>query len=360
MIHDPLNFLIGDELASLTLVIGVAASVGVRRLSGVNPGGIIAAAFIVLAAAGSIVWAAAIPFVALAVAWLYKRYFSHIFIGRMPLFIMAGMSVFIMSGIGALLAAANMLSLNDYSLPIGIVTPAIMAWVISRQGRWRTISYTLLTASLTLSLMLGLYAAGRWFGHDFHAIDHLAAAREHLRLSWQSLLSLASIIVGAGMYYFYGVKPAGYVMLPLLSTLAIVSPLNLCLLLAVAYLTYLIVSYVKRYSLLVGVSRYVYVVVVATVLTWAIQYLLLRITPDASPFMGTGIFAALAVAILVNENILYGARKAMPALVASVAVMAVIEVAGVFGVQALQHQPLSIRQYAVVEPASNPTDTKHH
>jgi hypothetical protein len=200
---------------------------------------------------------------------------------------------------------------------------------------------------VTVAGVSAVYLIGQAAGHDFHALDRLTAQRELLHLGWGALLSLISIVIGFAAYKAWRIKSAGYIMLPFLATLCVVSPWNFVLVLGLALLVYGITSLMRRFSLLVGIGRYTFVFAVTIPLVWTTEYLLLHHSPNFSPFMGTSIFAALAIAVLVNEHSIFGIRRATPVLAASLATMLSVELAGAYAVQTLSHHSTTIRSLAV-------------
>jgi len=110
---------------------------------------------------------------------------------------------------------------------------------------------------------------------------------------------------------------------------------------------YAMISVMKHYSLLVGVGRYSFILVVAIMLVWTAEYVLLHSTSQFSPFMGTSIFAALAIAVIINEHNAYGVRKAAPALALSLLVMTCVEIGGIATVQTATHQPVNLHNLTV-------------
>lgn len=320
----------GFEFSNLTLVVGVLVATAVLRTTGINPGGILAAAFLILAAVNSIWWAMALPFVGILIALVYKRFFSHIYLGRQPLFIMAAMSVVIMSLIGLVMQQYGLVDSGDYTFPLGIILPAILASTITKQGISQTFVYTLIATSITVAVIGIIYASGLALGHDFHAIDRLIDGRESLQFGLSALLSLVSVAIGFTIYKIRKVKSAGYIMLPFLATLCIVSPRNFALVIGLAIIAYAATSLMRRYSLMLGVGRYSFVLVLAVALVWAVEYYILHHSSTFSPFMGTSIFAALAIAVLVNEHSIYGVRRTAPLFALSLAIMVSLELGGIY------------------------------
>jgi hypothetical protein len=342
-----LHQLSGFEFSNLTLLVGVLVSSNIRRVYGINPGGVVAAPFLILALVSSPIWACSLLIMGIVIALLYKKFFSRVFLGRQPLFIMAGMSVASMTLIGTLLQHYKIIPPTDLNYPLGIILPAILASTITKQGIAQTYQYTFFATALTAIGVTLIYATGTKLGYDFHGLDNLIAQRETLHIGWGALLSLLSIGIGFVIYKIRGVKSAGYIMLPFLATMCVVSPWNFVIIIGLAALSYGITCLMRRYSLIVGIGRYTFVAALSVALVWTAEYILLHKTATFSPFMGTSVFAALAIAVLVNEHSIYGVRKAAPMLALSLAIMVGIELGGAYSVQALSHQSASIRSLTV-------------
>jgi hypothetical protein len=139
-------------------------------------------------------------------------------------------------------------------------------------------------------------------------------------------------------------------MLPFLATLCVASPLNFLLVIALAIIAYAITALLSRTSLIIGINRYTLVAIISITLAWTAEYMLLHTTDSFSPFMGTTVFAALAITAIVNEHTIYSVRRAFPMLALSIAVMVVVETGANSLVQlATHHQPSRILKAYVVE-----------
>jgi hypothetical protein len=353
--HDLPNFayqihqLTGFEFSNLTLLVGVLVSTAMVRLTGVNPGGILAAAFLILASVSSLWWGLALPPAGILIAWLYKRFFSHIYVGRQPLFIMAAMSVVIMTLVGMVMQHYGLIVAADYTYPLGIILPAILAAAIIKQGPVQTFGYAAVATVITISILMVIYSIGRAAGHDFYALDRLIEQRQALHLALGTLQALVSIAIGFTIYKIRNVKSAGYILLPFLATLCVVSPRNFLMVIGLAIVAYFATWLMRRYSLLLGVSRYTFVLVLSVILVWTVEYVILYSSDSFSPFMGTNVFAALAIAVLVNEHSIYGARRAAPLFVLSLSIMIAIELGSAYTARAFVHQQAVFTESRSVE-----------
>jgi|GEM_PF-2164231 len=339
---DALHQLLGFEFSNLTLLIGVLVSTRILRVTGTNPGGIVGASLLVLAFVSSPWWALGIIVASIVISLVYKRFFSHIFLGRRPLFIMVGMSLAIMTAVGVLMQKNHLIPPSDLNYPLGIILPAIVASVINKQGVIKTYRYLGLAVLVTVLIVAAIYSFGLLLGHDYHALDRTLAQRQILYIDWGVLFSMLSVGLGFLLYLKTGVKSAGYIMLPFLAAILVVSPLNFGLMIGLAIIAYVLTAYMRGKSLYFGVERYSFVLVVSILLVWSFEYGLLHFTRGFSPFLGTSIFAALAIAVIVNEHILYSVRKTAPLFAVSLACMVVIELAGIQIMQRVFHHTSSI------------------
>ena len=350
MPFDTLQNLNGFEFSHITLLAGVIVAASMQRINGVNPGGLIAAAFLILAGVNSIYWAICLLAMGAVVAIVYQKFFSHIFLGRRPGFIMAGMSVVSMTLISLVLRQYNLIDATDFSYPLGLILPAILALSIRKQGVGKTYGHLFLATAITIDLIAAIYLVGAALGHDFHALDALAEHRASLHIGWGTAFSIISVALGYCLYVWKGVKSAGYIMLPFLATLCVASPLNFLLVIALAVIAYAITALLSHMSLIIGINRYALVAIISIALAWTAEYTLLHTTDSFSPFMGTTVFAALAITAIVNEHTIYSVRHALPMLALSIAVMVVVETGASSLVQlATHHQPSRILKAYVVE-----------
>ncbi len=342
------------ELASITVLTGVLITVLILRVRGISPGGILGASFLILAAGDSVYWALALMAISPVISWVYGRYLSQVYRGREPIIMMAGISVVIASIVGLIMQDYQIIRPNSFSFPLGIIVPAIIASAVYKQGLVQTYRHMTLALALTLGIVFIIYSGGQWLGYDFTGLGRMIESRERLELNWSSLFALASIVIGYLMYRRYQVKSAGYIILPLLATIALISPFNMLLLLATACIVYILAALVRRYSLVIGTGRYALVTALSITVVWTITYLLLNYTDDVSPYMGTGLFAALSVSVLVNEHTIYGIKRAFPILVVSLAVMACVEVGGSLLAESDTPYFQSL-QYYIVHPPTDPS-----
>jgi len=337
----------GFEFSNIVLLVGVLVSANVRRKTNINPGGIVVAPFLILSAVTSLWWTLTLPLVGILIALIYKRFFSHIYLGRQPLFIMAGLSVVCMTTIGFVMTHYKLIPTEDLTFPIGLILPAILAATITKQGVSQTLRYASLTTAITAAIVGLVYLGGLGLGHDFHALDRLIAGREAFQLKGSALLALVSVVIGYVIYRYRRVKAAGFVMLPFLATLCAVSPLSFILLLALVVVVYLATWVMRRFSLLIGVGRFSFVFVVALTAVWTVEYILLHESRSFSPFMGASIYAAVAIAVIVNEQNIFGVRRTVPILAVSISAMLLVELIGAYGLQTISHHPVTIRSLAV-------------
>jgi hypothetical protein len=347
MIIDFLSSLHNFDMNCLILLVGVLVSTIILRVSGTSPGGILAAAFFVLSAVESLYWAVTLLVLAPFISWFYARFLSHIYAGREPAFIMAGISALLATTVGLGFQHWQLLPDNSLSFPLGIVLPAIIATAIRKQGVLSTYRYLIVAVVLTVELIIIIHSVGSWLGYDFRDLQYLAEARPSLDTNWGSVFAIISVTVGFLLYRRYQIKSAGFVMLPLLAAIAIISPLNFLLLLATAGVVYFLTKQLQRHSLVVGITRYAVVCAISVTLVWTITDVLLHVTTGFSPYMGAGLFAVLAVCVVANEHVMYGLGKTLPLFAAGLVIMATIEVGGSMVVQAIWHthpvQPFIIR-----------------
>lgn len=341
------------ELACLTVLVGVLVAALILRVCGVNPGGILGTSFLLLAASDSVIWAMILLAIAPLISWVYGKFFSRIYRGREPSFLLAGMSVLLATLAGLILQHYEILTTGSFSFPLGIILPAIIASAVRKQGLGQTYRYLLMAVILTLEVLIIIYGIGWWLGYDFTALAQLAESRESVELSYSSLFAFASVVTGYLVYRHYEVQAAGFIIVPLLAAMAIISPLNFLLLVATGAVAYALTSLLRRHSLIIGTSRYALATAISITLVWTVTYVLLHVTDDFSPFMGTGLFAALSVSVLVNEHTLYGIRRTFPVFAASIAIMAVIQVGGSAFLGIVKDQPKSLKFYVVRQSADS-------
>jgi hypothetical protein len=334
--------LLGFEFSNLTLLIGVLVSTRILRVTGTNPGGIVGASLLILAFVSSAWWGLSIIAMSIIISLIYKRFYSHIFLGRRPLFIMAGMSIIGMTIIGVILQHYHLIPPSDFNYPLGIILPAIIASVINKQGVKKTYLYLGSAVAITVAIVAVIYTLGLLTGHNYHALDDTLAKRQVLYIDWGVVFSFLSVGLGFALYLLTGVKSAGYIMLPFLAAIFLVSPANFLLIVSLVVVAYIMTAYMRSKSLFFGVERYSFVLVISILLVWTIEYVLLRLTHSFSPFLGTSIFAALSIAVIVNEHILYSVRKTAPLFVVSLACMVLIELAGVQVMQRVFHHTSSL------------------
>jgi hypothetical protein len=252
---DFLQSLHGFELSCITVLAGVLVATYILRVTGISPGGILGTSFLLLAASDSIWWALVLLAVTPLIAWLYGRFFSRIYRGREPIFVMSLLSVIITASCGLILQRFHILPHTSFSFPLGVILPAILASGVRKQGIRQTYSHLLLSVALTFEAIVIIYGTGRWLGHDFNALELLAEPRQTLQLSWSSVFSVISVGIGFALYHWRGVKAAGFIVLPLLATLAIVSTINFALLMVIVAIVYAIVALLRRVTLVVGIGR---------------------------------------------------------------------------------------------------------
>jgi hypothetical protein len=319
-----LSSLHGFELSNLTLLIGVIVASTQRRVTGINPGGLIAAAFLILAAEDSLYLALAILIMGYVIAKIYNRFLNHIYAGREPMFYMAVISVISMVIISALLRRFGLMGHDSANYLPGLIVPAILASAIVKQGVVQTYTHLLSGVVMSLALLLLVYQLGIAAGHNFYDLDHLIGRRQGLDVRAGVYMAIVSVLLGFAIYKFKRVKFAGYVILPFMATLLTTSILNFLLLMGLAVVAYVITHAVRRQTMVIGMGRYAFVLILSIVLVWTSEIILIGNTLHFSPFLGTTIFASLAIAVMVNDAHVYGLKRTVPALGIGLVTMTVI------------------------------------
>lgn len=335
------------EVASITLVIGVLVAVVVRRMTGVRPSGVLGTAIILLAAADSLYWAAVLLIIAPIISYLYGKFFSHKFKGREPMYVLSAMAIVMATIGGLILQALHVFPISSLSFPLGIIFPAITASIISRQGVYQTYRHLALAVVITLEIVILIYGIGRFFNYDFLVLDRMVQPRQTLELSWSALFALFSVIVGFFTYRRFKVKAVGFITLPPLATILIVSPINFLLLIGTAVVVYLLAAVLRRFSLVVGADRFALVTIVSVAVVWTVTYLLVHHTSSFSPYLGTGMFAAVVASVLVNEHTRYGVRKAFPPFVISLTAMIAVQICVSFTLSLFNSNSTNLHYYIV-------------
>ncbi|OGC48955.1 hypothetical protein A3F07_03900 [candidate division WWE3 bacterium RIFCSPHIGHO2_12_FULL_38_15] len=312
------------EMLSLILFIGVVTSLIVRRKTGINPGGIITAPFLVLSFYYSFIWGVTLIIISLLIYKIYNKYLHSFYYGRTPMYIYSIMSVLFVYAIAWIYGYFKIIPDFNINFVYGLILPAILTVALRKQGVRKTMIYTAITVVITALVSLVIfYISNNIFQYNFYYMEQLRASTNNITLSTGFILFFASIISSYVIYYFTKIKSGGYIVLPFLALL-LFNPKSLLIFVVTLIFMHLLFKAIRHYTLIVGITRYTFVLCTAILVVWVIESAGLRIDPTFSPFLGANIFPALALASITNDFSVQKARNTAPMLILNLIIVGIV------------------------------------
>lgn len=309
------------EILCLILFTGVVVSTIIRRKTGVNPGGVITAPFLVFSFYFSYIWGLTIVLLSYLISKIYNKYFSHIYQGRNPTYIIVFISMLFVYAATWFYSYFQIIPDLNINFIYGLIIPGIIALALRKQDVKKTYIYTFISLIITVLVSFILYfILVKVFNYNFFNIEKLRYHSETLTLHYGFFLSLISIITSFIIYHFTKIKSGGYIVLPYIAML-LFNFKNLAIFFTILIMIHLITKMVRSYTLLFGINRYVFVLCMAILLVWITEVIGLRLDPTFTPFMSVNILPILALASITNDFSTQKLRNTAPLLLINLSVV---------------------------------------
>ncbi|HEY9618845.1 MAG TPA: poly-gamma-glutamate biosynthesis protein PgsC/CapC [Crinalium sp.] len=296
------------EIDRLALVIGAGLSVAYQHKFGILPGGVIVPGLLVIVMFTSPIWGVTTLMLALLVYWIYQQFFAQQgFKRRTPMYIMGMISLALANLAAFIYVEMGWLTLSLDSLSSTLL-PAIIAFNFVRQSIPKVAQgLAIVTCCTTLLLVLIYLCDSQWIADHTHPIQPLAT-EDVAEFKYHLVQCYIALIVGYAIYHFKQIRAGGYMIAPVVATIFL-KPIEIGIFLLGCFSIYYLTRLISRFTLVIGLRRYLLVLWISTVFIWGSELLLAKVMPDMVLFRGSYVLVIIAMTSYVNDAILYSGKK---------------------------------------------------
>ncbi len=196
---------------------------------------------------------------------------------------------------------------------VGFVLPGLIAQDMERQGVWRTVFTTLITALITYLLMENVLAIKNNLPIYWNSIafeDKTILYSYHTQLLIPAVV--LSVIVSAVLFEWMNIRSGGF-LTAAYAALFVLKPLHLVFIALVGILVYFTVThFLMRYTPIFGRTKFAMMVLTGLVFTWGLEVLMAQFTNNAFiPFAGFSVISPMIAALIANDGERQGLQKTM-------------------------------------------------
>lgn len=283
------------DLVRLTFLVGAVLALLYKKKFGVTPGGIIVPgiltgliftsfpAFVVMLALSVVCWA------------IYKYTFGSFALTRRWASLIT-ISISVVLGLISMYAL-NMAHIFDQELLLSLVVPGLIAISARKYGLGRVMLGTL---SVTAASYLAGWAMA--LAIPYEVLTYMTVRLgTYTPLSLESpyLVFVVSLATAILVYYKFGLRGGGYMVAPFIAAVTISSPIQALLIAVGVALSYIAVRLLLRYTLVIGLERFVFSLVCGYIVITLIDVLATMVNiPGYRP---APIVLIIAVAVFTND-----------------------------------------------------------
>jgi len=310
------------EIQRIALVVGAFTASHYKESKGVIAGGMIVPGFLVILLFLSPLWCLAVVASAYGIFAIYSRFLKRIdYQRRTPMYLLSFLSLLLTYPLALLAMQLGLLPTALDSLS-GTMIPAVIAFTFTRQGVGRVSRAMAVTAAITISLTALILLVGQGVGADFNYLHHYYPLGEGLHLQGRLIQFLVCLLLGYFIYRRTQMRPGGYMVAPIAAGL-LLQPLSAVLFSAGCVFVYLAMALLTRFSLIIGLKRYVFGLLYSVVYVWAIELLFIRLGLQQLPFQGNHLLVIIAMMSYANDALLHRLDRVAGWMLALIAAMAI-------------------------------------
>ncbi|RYX78704.1 hypothetical protein EON76_03235 [bacterium] len=292
------------DLTRIVVLLGAVLALLYKKKFGITPGGIIVPGTLAYILSYSTFLFFLTVLLGILYYCIHKITFDRYAISKQTttLLIMS-MSVILGLVISYALQINHLLSYEMFAL--NLITPGLIALSAIKYKLTDVILGTLSVTFITLSIGLALAAL-----IPFSMLSELSVSLggyTHLGLDNPYVFLPLSILVTVLMYFRFGVRSGGYLIAPYVVAVIYSSPIQGLMLLAAIAFSYIIVKTVQRYSLLIGLERFVFCLFVGYILATIIDLIAAHISIPG--YRVAPLILMSAIAVITNDLTLHTLSK---------------------------------------------------
>lgn len=291
------------ELVRITFLFGAVLAMLYKKSTGITPGGVIVPAFLALILDRSFAWFSVILLISVVCTILYKLLFSFLALTRhWTVIINIAMGAMLTLGLQYLMG--ELLPYTDITA-FGFVLPGLIASANYYQNPLQVAKATLSVTALTycfgwLLYSIIPYAFSSKLAVQLASFEPVVIAHPYIAIP----LSLVSVAIS---YYVFNARSGGYLIAPIVSGLASNSLAQFGLFFGGVILAYVLVNTLLRYSLVVGLERFVFILFLCTAIVTTID--MYAVTTHLHGYRAAPLITIIAMAVWVNDLCLQQFKK---------------------------------------------------
>lgn len=291
------------ELMRITFLFGALLALLYKKGTGITPGGIIVPAFLAIMLDTSFDLFIVLMLISVACTVLYRIFFSALALAhRWTVIINIAMSTALLFGLQYLMQ--GLLPYTDVTA-FGYVLPGLIASACYYQKPWLVAKATLLVTALTYSIgwltfQLIPYAISSKLTVELASFEPVIISNPHVAIP----LSLAAAGIS---YQFFNARSGGYLIAPVVAGLVAHSLFQFELFLLGVAVAYLLIATLLKYSLIVGLERFVLILFMSAALITGMD--LFAISHEISSYHASPIILIIAMAVWINDLCLQPMKK---------------------------------------------------
>lgn len=312
-------FVSSIDLVRIVFLLGAVLALLYKKNMGVTPGGIIVPGTLV-----GILFTSFIAFIITIISsiacWLiYKRFIARFALSNRWTSLV---SISLSASIGLILLSILGPSrfLDQETLLLSLVVPGLITISSKKYGLGRTMSATLLVTSATG--IAGLALANIIPVSQLTSLSVQLAVYTPLVLTNPYLVLPVSLIAALLAYYRFGIRAGGYLIAPFLAVILLSSWIQALLVAASVALSYFIVAFIQRHTLIIGLERFVLSLFIGYFMVSLMDFL--AISVNIVGYRPSALILITAIAVITNDLCLQKPRTTIkkgvaPALLLSCA-----------------------------------------
>lgn len=284
------------DLTRIVFLIGALMALLYKKQFGVTPGGII-----VPGTLACILFMSFTTFLLVLLSSLLCMLIYKVFFGSYPLSkrwsSLINISISLVLGLGFMAIARQAGMLDQELVLFSMVVPGLISISVQRYKFGKVMLGTLTVTAL--SCLLGV-AASKLIPYEMlTTLSVQLAAYQPLMLSNPYFVLPISIAMAALIYFKFGIRGGGYLISPFMAAVAISSPIQALLIFVGVAISYLLIRLALRFTLIVGLERFVLSIFCAYLVITAMDIVAVTIgIPDYRP---AAIVLIIAVAVMTND-----------------------------------------------------------
>lgn len=242
------------DLMRLVFLFGAVAALVYKKKLGVTPGGVIVPGTLAGILFGSFEAFILVLISSVVCSLIYKLAFARFPLSkRWASLIIISISVTL--GLATMAIAESAHVIGYEFLIFSLITPGLIT-ISARNYGFGKVMFGALTVT-ALAAGVGLLLAALIPYEILSYLSVQLAAYTPLTLTNPYIVLPISLIISILVYYRYGLRGGGYLISPFLAAVLVNSPLQFALILAGVAISYLAMRLVQRYTLVIGLERFV-------------------------------------------------------------------------------------------------------